>query len=210
MGATAPPPGKRVRIRLLVLVSASLRTAKIRVVKDWGERGGWAALSTGTLFETDYDHLRRSAVAQAAIRSFFVLMLCSPPVNEKREQTEINNAQRSLPHIFSTANSTTSKYRSDQGSSDRAPHPPHVLRGSIHTVSLKCAQSCPRDDQIARRAVAPAPNHRHYVLTLGSHRPAKLRARKSRVERATGCSILMRRPLTVAGRDHATRLQMMR
>jgi hypothetical protein len=30
----------------------------------------------------------------AALRSFFVLMLCPPPVNEKREQTEINNAQR--------------------------------------------------------------------------------------------------------------------
>ena len=56
-GATAPPPGFRERKRLLVhvlaLLSASLRTAKIRVVKDWGERGDRAALSTGTLFETD-------------------------------------------------------------------------------------------------------------------------------------------------------------
>ncbi len=165
-GATAPPPGFKERIRLLVrllaLVSASLRTAKIRVVKDWGERGGWAALSTGTLFGTDYDHHADPPILRRAVRSFFVLMLCGPSVNRKREQNKINGTPSRLEHIFSPANSTASQHLSASGTLNAPSHARRALRGSIHTVSLKCAQSCPRDDQIARRAVAPAPNRRHY------------------------------------------------
>lgn len=100
-------------------------------------------------------------IAQA-VRSFFVLILCAPAVNEKREQIEIDRNRRPLRTIFSPAVSTASKHLSAPGSCAVLTHAPHALRGSIHTVSLKCAQSCPRADQIARGAVAPDSNRRHY------------------------------------------------
>ena len=106
----------------------------------------------------------RSPLLQAAVRSFFVLILRDPAVNRKREQIEINGARRasrgrgpSFPRRFPQLLNI-----SQNPDHDRTPNSPRELRGSIHTVSLKCAQSCPRADQIARRAVAPTPNRRQY------------------------------------------------
>jgi hypothetical protein len=79
-----------------------------------------------------------------------------------------------------------------------APHPPPKLRGSIHTVSLKCAQSCLRGVQIARGAVAPVTNRRHYGLDTWIA-PIGLASHSEVMGRSCRSPILTRRHLTRAG-----------
>ncbi len=173
-GATAPPSEDKERVRLLILLllallSASLRTAKIRVGKDWRERGGGAVLSTGTLFGTDL--IQTPAIRYSCGRSFFFCSIIFRSIRqqktEQKEIAELRPPARALliQGIFHNP-STAIRHRIIS----RLIPMSELLRGSNPTLSSKYAQSRLRDDQIAPRAVASLPDRRQSDLTFGSWR----------------------------------------